>query len=232
MSMVAHRPSPAGRRRALQLAQTLATEVAVARASTALTIAQVARRAAVSRSTVLRVESGEPGVHLDTLAAVCDALGLNLSVKVFPAREPSLRDSGQLRIAQFICSQAGKAWKPRLEHATGDGPLRAADVVFFGADEIIDFEIERRPVDYQAQYRRIAEKRDALQRQFDRPVRLVMVVEDTRRSRSAVQPHLELIRLSLPATSADVWRSIRAGRPLGRDGLLWVRPWGADGSTH
>lgn len=201
----------------------------MSRSTMALTVAQVARRAAVARSTVLRIERGEPGVHLDTLAAVCDSLGLNLSVKVFPAREPSLRDSGQLRIAQLICAQACSAWQLRIEHPIGDGPLRAADVVFIGADEVIHFEIERRAVDYQAQYRRISEKRDALQRTFERPVRLVMVVEDTRRNRTLLRPHMQVVGLSLPGTSTDVWRSIRTGTPLARDGLLWVRPWGAHG---
>jgi hypothetical protein len=58
-------------------------------------------------------------------------------------------------------------------------------------------------------------------------VRLVLVIEDTRRNRELVAPHAELIRTALPATPGEILRSIRQGTPLGRDGLLWVRPWRA-----
>lgn len=221
--MVAHRPSSAGRRRAAHLSDVLASEVALARASAALTVAQVARRAEVSPSTVARIESGEPGVHLDTISAVCDAVGLQFTARVFPARDLSLRDSGQLRIAQFVCAQLYDGWRARLEQGLGDGSMRAADVVLYGVEEVLDMEIERRLLDYQGQYRRIASKRDELQRRLDRPVRLVMVVEDTRRNRAVLRPFADIVGSSFPASSKEVWRSLRTGRPLGRDGLLWVR---------
>jgi hypothetical protein len=92
-----------------------------------------------------------------------------------------------------------------------------------GPVEIIAAEIERVIADFQAQYRSAAAKRDELARIHQRPVRLVLVVEDSRRNRSAVREHSALLSSMLPAGSRDVLKAIRGGKPLGRDGMLWVR---------
>ena len=77
--------------------------------------------------------------------------------------------------------------------------------------------------DFQNQYRRADRKRQALAAQHQRPTRLVLVIEDTRRNRAALEPHMKLIQAALPARSREVLGALRSGRPLGRDGLLWVR---------
>jgi len=89
--------------------------------------------------------------------------------------------------------------------------------------EIIHAEIERFLADWQAQFRSASAKRDDLATRHDRPVRLVLVVEDTRRNRQAVRQHEAIIRDALPAGSREIMRAIRTGLPLGRDGLLWIR---------
>lgn len=207
----------------MKLAERNASEIATARAAQGMTIAQVAKRANVAPSTVDRILKGEAGVHVDTLCAVAAAVGLDVTIKLYPIRAPSLRDSGQLRIAELLRGETHPGWRAALELTLTDG--RAADVVFFGADEIIDTEIERNLVDFQAQYRAAVLKRDALQARYDRPVRLVLCIEDTRRNREVLAPHTSLIRSALPATATEVWRALRTGRPLGQDGLLWIRPW-------
>jgi hypothetical protein len=100
---------------------------------------------------------------------------------------------------------------------------RAIDLCFFGAQEIIDAEVERMATDFQNQYRRADHKRQALGAQHQRPTRLVLVIEDTRRNRTALEPHMKLIQSALPARSREVLGALRSGRPLGRDGPLWIR---------
>lgn len=207
------------------VATRIGADIETARTGLAASIEAVARRAAVAPSTVVRVINGDGGVHLDTLCAVATAVGLRINVKAFPAEPPSLRDSGQLHIAQYLIAQAHSSLKPALEVPVGDPFGRAVDVAFFGATEIVIHEIERSLSDYQAPKRAAMLKRDALQAQHDRPVRLVLVVEDTRRNRSLVTPHASLVRADLPASSAEILRALRTGTDLGRDGLLWVRPW-------
>jgi hypothetical protein len=133
-----------------------------------------------------------------------------------------LRDSGQLEIAEMVCSVAHPAWDRALEVRAGDHG-EAVDIGFFGAREIIDTEIDRLILDFQDQYRRNVLKREYVAARHQRPVRLVMVIEDTTRNRAAVAPHLPFIRSALPAGSREVLRALRTAEPLGRDGLLWIR---------
>lgn len=100
---------------------------------------------------------------------------------------------------------------------------RAADLVLFGPDEILHFEIERAIADWQAQYRAARVKQAALAEQHQRPVRLVIAVEDTYRNRRMLAPHLPLIRRELSGGTRDVWKAISTGNPLGQDALLWIR---------
>lgn len=223
--MGSHRPLASSRHYADRVASQIGADIDVSRVTLAASIQQIARRARLAPSTVARVLHGDAGVHLDTLCAVGAAVGLRISVKAFPSTPPSLRDSGQMRAAHHLIAQSHPTRKPALELPVGDPFGRAADLVFFGPDDILHAEIERRLPDFQAAFRAATVKRDALQAQHSRPVRLLLVVEDTRRNRALLAPHAELIRTALPATSGTILKALRAGTPLDRDGLLWVRPW-------
>ena len=203
------------------VAESIGREVALARTNLGLTRQAASRVAGVSASTQQRVEDGDVRVRIDTACRVASAVGLKLWAKAFPVRTLSLRDTGQLQIAEFVRSLAASVYRVSVELGLGNG--RSIDMVFFGSVEIIAIEIERIIADLQAQYRSAAAKRDELALAHQRPVRLVLVIEDSRRNRAAVREHSALIRSMLPAGSRDVLRSIRRGKPLGRDGILWVR---------
>jgi len=198
-------------------------EIKVARLAHALTLRDLSRRSGVAVSTVERIEAGDPGVQLNTLVAVADAIGLDTVLKLYPSAGPRLRDSEQLHIAEALAKIANPRWEPAFEVQAGDHG-EAADLVLYGPEEILHVEIDRRRVDHQAQYRRDAAKRRYLELGEARPVRLVLVVVDAPANREAMRPHLEIIRRQFPAGSREVLRALRSGRPLGRDGLLWVRP--------
>lgn len=194
----------------------------LARANLGLSRDRASQLSGVSHDTQRRVEEGDPGVSLVTLCRVADALGLDISLRAFPGRTPSLRDTGQLTLAEHLVALAHPSLRCVLEHPVAGG--RSADLVLFGATEIFLIEIERMAADFQAQYRLAAAKREALQEKHQRPVRLILAVEDTRRNRHVMAPHLHIIRTAAPATSREVLAALRAGTPLGRDGLLWIRP--------
>jgi transcriptional regulator with XRE-family HTH domain len=211
-----------GQARARAQAESIGAAVAIARAEHTMTRKQASLRAGVSPDTQQRVESGDPGVSLTTLCAVASAVGVDVVVKGYQGRGPSLRDTGQLEIAETVIALAHSAWQPALELAAGEFG-QACDIGFFGAHEILDTEIERLIADWQAQFRRAGLKREWLAARHQRPVHLVMIVEDTRRNRMALAPHADLIRTALPAASREVLAALRTGTPLGRDGLLWFR---------
>lgn len=187
-----------------------------------MTIAAAARRARVSWATWTAVERGHPGASLSTLCAIGEAVGIDLVVRAYPGAPPSLRDTGQLELARAIVDQAHASWQSEIELMVGPHG-RAIDLAGFGPTEILAMEIERMVVDFQAQYRRANEKREMLSARHQRPVRLVLVIEDTRRNRTAIAPHLDLITQVLPAGSREVLRALRLGHPLGRDGVMWLR---------
>ena len=207
---------------ARDLSQAIGREVTLARTNLGLTIPAAARLAHVAPNTQRRVEDGDAGVRLDTVCEVAAAMGLKVWGKAFPVRTVSLRDTGQLAIADHLRLLANPALRVALELGLGNG--RSIDLVTFGPAEIIAVEIERLLADFQAQYRAASAKRDELAERHQRPVRLVLVVLDTRRNRAAVREHEALIRSALPAGSREVLSGLRNGKPLGRDGLVWVRP--------
>lgn len=182
----------------------------------------VGRRAGVAPSSVERIEYGERGVQIDTLCAVGEVVGLDIVLRAYPGRPPSLRDSGQLELAEQLRACAHPALRCQLEARAGDHG-EAADQLFLGPDELVHVEIERMAADFQAQYRAADRKREWLAARHARPVRLVVAVEDTARNRRVVREHAALIRTALPASSREIRRALRTGTPLGRDGLLWLR---------
>lgn len=219
MARTRHRLNAQGMAR--NVAMTIGQEVALARMNHGLSVRAAARLAGVAPETQRRVEGGDPSVQLATGCAVASALGLKVWGRAYPVTTPTLRDTGQLWVAEWLRRQTSRAWSIQVEVSLGN--LRAADVVFSGPTEIIDAEIERLLADFQAQFRAADEKRNLLSDMHQRPVRLVIAVEDTMRNRQVVKPHLDLMRSRLPAGSREVLAALRSGTPLGRDGLLWVR---------
>ncbi len=180
------------------------------------------QRAGVARSTWDRIEAGDPAVTLAALTAATYAVGLDLVLQSYPGREPSLRDSGQLALAQLVAEMASPMWRIALEEPAGEHG-KAIDLVLWGPEEILAVEIERMLVDWQAQLRRWLMKREWLASQHSRPVRLVVLVADTRRNRIAVAPYGMVIGATFPMGSRAVLHAVRTGSPLGEDGLCWIR---------
>jgi transcriptional regulator with XRE-family HTH domain len=210
------------RRRAEEQAARLGVRVKQARSEMALPRSRIAALAHVAASTVQRVEAGDPSVQLDTLCSVAGAVGLDLVIQAYPGRPPSLRDSGQLALAEMLAAIAHVRLRPALEVRAGEHG-ESADQVFFGTDEIIHVEIERMLLDFQAQLRAALRKREFLKARHARPIRLVLAVEDTSRNRRTVGNHQAFIRTALPAGSREILQALRTGEPLGRDGVLWIR---------
>jgi transcriptional regulator with XRE-family HTH domain len=214
--------SASSRVRAREQSARIGAEVKLARVTQAMTRQQVADLAGVAWSTEVRVELGDPNLGIETMCAVAEAVGLDVVLRAYQGTTPPLRDTGQLEITEQLVAQASPLWQPEIELLIGQHG-ESIDLAFFGPAEIIATEVERMAADWQNQYRRADRKREALAAQHRRPVRLVLAVADTRRNRGALGPHMALVKASLPAGSRDVLAALRSGRPLGQDGLLWIR---------
>lgn len=212
-----------GEGRATRQADGVAREISAARAHRGESRDVVAARARVSSDSVRRVELGDPHVQLNTLCAVGEAVGLDVVLRAYRTRASPLRDAGQLSILEMLTSIAHPSWHRATEVMAGDHG-EAIDLCLFGALTIIAFEVDRLLLDFQDQYRRNALKREYLSEHHRRPVRLVMVIQDTDRNRRAVQAHRQFIETILPAGSHEILVALRTGKPLERDGILWIRP--------
>ncbi len=221
MQTLRNRAVDRGRARGRELERRIGRELRLARVSHGYSQEEVARRAGVSQSTVSKVELGEARASVDVLARTAAACDHELAIKLFPAAASRLRDTPQLSLAEPIIREAHPVWHASTEVAAGDG--RAADLVLEHPVEVLHAEIESGIVDFQAQFRPAQAKRQVLADRFDRPVRLIIVVPDSHVVRRRLEGHADFIRRMLPASSREVWRAIRSGTPLGRDGILFVR---------
>ncbi|HET8587639.1 MAG TPA: hypothetical protein VFM74_07165, partial [Candidatus Limnocylindria bacterium] len=173
---------------------------------------------------VSQVERGQSVPGLESMVRLSTALGLSLSLRLFPGDGLKLRDSGQLDVALAIRKEVHSSCRVRLEEPIAYGSdRRAADMILETPIELVMLEIERGLVDFQAQYRAAQLKRATLAARVGRAVRLVIAVPDTRRNRKLLSQHQELISTALPVSSRQIWAAIRSGEPIGGDGLLWVR---------
>jgi len=163
-------------------------------------------------------------VSLVTRCRLVAACGFELGWRLYPARTVRLRDSGQLEIATAISAATHTGARIAMEVPVAPRDLRAADLLITLPDEILHVEIERSLVDLQGQLRAAQLKRQALAEHEERPVRLVLAVPDTAAARRAINDIGPLVERTLPATSRAIWKAIRTGRPIGADGLLFVRP--------
>ncbi len=184
----------------------------------------VAQRSKSSQASVSRLEAGDARLSLILVSRIVGALGMDLSVRVFPGAGIGLRDSGQLALAELLRTQAHPSWRIGFEVPIGNDSRQAADMVLIGDSAALHLEQESRLVDFQAQLRGGQLKRDGLQQRLRTHVAFVLALRDTETNRAAVRANKAVIAAALPATAPDVWRAIRSGMPLVTDGLLWIRP--------
>jgi transcriptional regulator with XRE-family HTH domain len=217
------RPGSSGRNRANYLAASFGRELRIARMNAGLTQASLARLAGVSQQLASWAELGNGDISLDARCRLAAACGHELGWRLYPVATVRLRDSGQMALAQVIVGAAHPSWRPSLEVPVAPGDPRAADLLLAGPTEIIHVEIERALVDFQAQLRSAQLKRELFAAQDERPIRLVIAVPDAAASRERLAPFSQLINQTMPAASRTIWRAIRGGEALQRDGILFVR---------
>ncbi|MGZ6255657.1 MAG: helix-turn-helix domain-containing protein [Candidatus Limnocylindria bacterium] len=212
-----------GRSRSRYLATAFGRELRVARMTAGLTQAALASLAGLSQQEASKAEHGRTDLSLEARCRLAAACGHELGWRLYPVATVRLRDSGQLALAQAIVAVAHRSWKASLEVPVAPGDARAADLLLAGPAEIIHIEIERALVDFQAQLRSAQLKREALNANDGRAVRLVIAVPDTRSTKARLAPYGELIARTLPAPSRTIWRAIRAAELINEDGILFVR---------
>lgn len=182
-------------------------------------------RTGISQTFASEIERGTGNASIESLATFAEATGARLVVRVVPGDGVPLRDSGQLEIVQLIMRECHLRWRQTVEMPVGNPPdRRAADLVVELGDEVDMIEVERAWIDHQAQHRQLQLKREALTQRLGRSVNLIIALVDTERARRAISGLDGVITAMLPVPSRRIWSCLRAGEPIGGDGILWIRP--------
>ena len=187
-------------------------ELRTARRLSGVTQARLAAAIGTSQSSVSRRELGTlPG----QLAVHAAAVGLKLSVKLWPIGG-ALRDAAQARYVAAFIARVGEPWKVTLEAVVPvAGDLRAADVLLEAGPLRISVEVITRLVDLQAQVRAAQTKSRDL-----RATRFVIVVAATHANRAAVLEARPALASAFSLDSRRILADLRAGRDPGRDAMV------------
>jgi len=178
----------------------------------------VAEEADIPRSTYGRLErAGPPGTLIEQYAQAAAALGLRLSVRLYPDGEP-VRDAGQIALLERFRRRMHPSPHLRSEVPLGiPGDLRAWDLSVTGLDWSIRVDAESRLYDIQAQTRRIELKREA-----SGITVVILLVADTRRNRWVLAETRELLRGQFPLDTRAVLAALGAGRRPAASGIVVI----------
>jgi transcriptional regulator with XRE-family HTH domain len=213
-------------RRADWLSRRIGQEIRNGRRMRGWSQRELGERSGVPQTVVSRVERGWAGGSIGLLCALTAAVGLDLNAQVFPSKGIRVRDERQLAYVRHLIDQANPLWHPTIEARVTPDPSdnRAIDLVLASAIEMLAMEVERDLRDYQGEVRPDLAKRDLLASRESRPVRFILALPDTRRLRQFIRDNEALVARTLPAPSRHIWSSIRSGKPVGADGVLWLPP--------
>ncbi len=198
----------------------LAADLRSTRIARGLTQQVVADAAGISRSYVGHLERNEvatPG--LGHLASVAAALGLRLRIAAYPDGEP-VRDRVQLRLVDAFRTRLHRSvgWRTEVPLPIA-GDRRAWDAVAIADDGWTAIEAISRlgAVD--------ATLRSANQKQRDDPriARVVLLVADTPRNRSALRLAHATVRADFPLDSRAVIGALAMGRCPPLSGVVLLR---------
>jgi transcriptional regulator with XRE-family HTH domain len=163
-----------------------------------------------------RIERGRLAhVTVSQLSRASAAVGLQLSVRVFPAGEP-VRDRAQLALLERFRAllPKGIGWRTEVPMPI-DRDLRAWDAVIDCPDGSVAAEAETRLIDLQALGRRISLKRR------DSGIQVViLLVNDTLSNRRVLRAQREGLRSSFPLDGRQTLRAIRSGRRPTASGIV------------
>ena len=210
------RPSDRGRRHSREHLLRVASDVRLARVRSGLSLRDVGAAASVDHARLWRFERRMADLSIGDLAAVCQVLGLDLAVRVYPAGDP-IRDAAHARLLERLREHLHPSlgWSTEVP-LPGDRDLRAWDAMIRGRGWRLPVEAETAVTDAQALERKLALKlRDG------NAAQVLLAVADTRRNRLALASAPAGFA-TLPLRSGQVLRRLRAGADPGASGLVIV----------
>lgn len=176
----------------------------------------MARTVGISPAQYSRIERGlTEGISIEQAAMLLAAVGLELSVRAFPAGQP-IRDAAHARLLARFRTRLHRSLRWQTEVPFPDpGDLRAWDIVVSGSGWRHGYEAETRPNDRQALERRLALK------SRDGAVDAVsLLLLDSRHNRDFVRANTEVLFERFPVPGPRALELLGAGVNPGRGSVI------------
>lgn len=205
-----------GSHRARGLRRRVASDLRRAREDAGLSQRAVARAAGVSNATLSALERGTHDPTTEVLARVGAALGMDLSVRLYPGTGPLLRDHSQAAMIEALLRIRHVRWHPSLE-VWVTRPLKGViDLVLESADPsdpLVTTEAQSELRRLEQQIRWTHAKSEALAEAHGRTASPLLLVRNTRAMRTVVAENTATLRTAYPARAADAFAALTGAAP-------------------
>jgi transcriptional regulator with XRE-family HTH domain len=213
------RPADRGRRRGQEAFRRAGQEHRQARVGAGLSVRDVAAASGASHQQLLRFEHGKlDRVSIGELGAWCAVVGLDLSLRVYPAGDP-IRDRAQLALLERLRVRLHPSLRWRTEVPLPiERDLRAWDGEVSGTSPtrwLTRVEAETSIADGQSLERRLS-----LKLRDDPGGHLILLVADTRANRRGLASLGPGLRDLLPLGTREILAALVAGRDPGGSGIV------------
>jgi transcriptional regulator with XRE-family HTH domain len=223
-----------GAKSARDARRSIAADIQSARDDAGLGLRQLAAAAGISHATLLSVERGSHDPTTEVLARLSTALGMSLSVRLYPGTGPLIRDHLQASMLEALLAIAHPRWERWPEVAVYRPVQGVIDLVLYALGEprvATEAQSDLRRIEQQVRWSRA--KADALGDSAAddrgapeapaRPVSRLLLLRSTARTRAVVAQHAELLRAAYPARAADAHAALTGEAAWPGDAILWCR---------
>jgi transcriptional regulator with XRE-family HTH domain len=211
--------------------RTLAADIRTGREDAGLSVRRLAKAAGVSPTTVRALEADVVEPTLEVVARLSAALGMSMSVRLYPGSGPLVRDHLQLAMIGALLRILHPRWRARPEVPVHQ-PVR-------GVIDLVLDDVEARAVvacEAHSELRRLEQqvrwskaKAEALAGAGDqgpgqaRTVGRLLLLRSTERTRAVVAQFAAVVAAAYPARSPDAWSALTGDDPWPGDAVLWCR---------
>jgi transcriptional regulator with XRE-family HTH domain len=227
------------RRRQRESRLAVAAEIRRVRLHENVSLRRLGQAVGVDPSHLARVESGARAASLDALVAAAAGLGHDVSVRLFPATGPRVRDHLQARMVEALLTALHPRWTARLEVAVYRPVHGVIDLVLQDREtgDLVAAEAHSALHAVERQLRWAGQKADALPSArgwpwSDRsePPRIdrLLILRSCRALRELAATVPQTFATAYPASTAAAAEALTAGTTAWPgDAIMWVRLDGA-----
>ena len=231
------RPRNSAGRRAARLRRQLGEQIHAYRTDSGLSLRVAADAAGVSHTYLGQIEAGEREPSISALTAISEALGADLSVRLYPNTGPRVRDHIQARIVEELLRVAHPRWSRHTEVPVYRPARGRIDVVLYdqAAALMVATEVhsQLRRLEQQLGWAQLKaeslESADLWRTTATTPtVSRLLVLRSTKATRQIAARFEATLRTAYPAATSALHAALVGETPWPGPGILWADVTGDD----